>query len=335
MPEPQVDVPSGSAADTSDGWNRWRAFFTGAGLPVFLLAAALIYEAFLLLIVFAPIESGWFGSFAREFKMWCFSYDPRTGGMEWASVGLMLMEPLFVVGVAVVLWRRALQAARWPRHWRAAGSGVLAAALAIAGLLSTGAPPTGEEKLPPFPGERIRTQLIPPAFRLVDQTGAPCNLEDLRGRVVLVTGIYAMCGTTCPQILVETRKLLDSLPAEARSRVTVLALSLNPEYESTELMASVAAGYGFTHPEFRYLNGEPSLMHGVLDGLQFARFKDPKTGLIEHANLLLLLDAQGRIAYRFNLNPRHQAWLREAVLALAAEARNESAVPVIVGAVGQ
>ena len=66
-----------------------RRFFLGAGLPVFLLAAAAIYEAFLFWLVFAPDGAGWFGTFAREFKIWCFSYDPRTGGMECCDVGVV------------------------------------------------------------------------------------------------------------------------------------------------------------------------------------------------------------------------------------------------------
>jgi protein SCO1/2 len=138
--------------------------------------------------------------------------------------------------------------------------------------------------------------------------------------VVLITGIYAMCSTTCPQILIETKKLIESLPAAARDRLSVVALSLNPEYETTDLMAALASGYGFKHPEFRYLNGEPDLMHRVLEQLQFARVRNAETGLIDHANLFILLDAQGRIAYRFNLNPRHQVWLREGILSLVTEA---------------
>jgi protein SCO1 len=243
--------------------------------------------------------------------------------MEWSAVGMMVLEPLFIVIVAVVLWRRALGAVRSIRvlasHWRPAIAGVAASAIAAAALL-TFANGNAEEVLPPFPGERIRTQLIPPAFRLTDQTGRECSLDDLRGRVVLITGIYAMCSTSCPQILIETKKLLESLPAEVRARLSVVALSLNPEYETTELMAALASGYGFKHPEFRYLNGEPKVMHDVLEQLQFARVRNSQTGVIEHANLFILLDAQGRIAYRFNLNPRHQAWLRAGILSLSPEA---------------
>lgn len=309
------------AAPNGDGASGVRRFFLGTGLPVFLFAAVGLYEAALLAIIFAPLEYGWLGDFAREFKVWCFSYDPRTGGMEWAAVGMMLLEPLFVVGVTVVLWRRVLATQRWRSSWRSALGGFGAAAVAIGSVVALGGPSAAEEVLPPFPGERIRTRLTPPAFRLVDQTGRECSLAELRGRIVLVTGIYAMCTTTCPQILLETRRLLDSLPAETRARVSVLALSLNPEYDTAELMAAVAAGHGFTHPEFRYLNGSPATLHPVIEQLQFSRVKNPATGVIEHANLLILIDAEGLIAYRFNLNPRHQAWLREAILALAGEAR--------------
>lgn len=305
--------------DTAPEATSTRRFFLGTGLPVFLLAAALVYEAFLAALVFAPESAGWWGAFAREFRVWCFSYDPRTGGMEWSAVGLMAVEPLFIVAVTLLLWRRALRTQSWLASWRSAVAGATVATLAAGILLTLGAA-AADETPPPFPGERIRTHLTAPPFALKDQTGRECQLPELRGRVVLVTGIYAACTTTCPQILRDTRQLLDSLPPEARAQVSVVAFSLNPEYETTELMAAVAGAYGFQHPEFRYLNGEPRVMHRLLEDFQFARLRNPKTGAIDHANLMILVDAHGTIAYRFNLNPKHQAWLRAAVLALAAEA---------------
>ena len=301
-----------------------RGFFTGTGLPLFLLAAAVVYEAFLLAVVFWPESTGAWGGFAREFKQWCFSYDPRTGGMEWAAVGVMLVEPAFVVGVAALVWRRGLRPLRtlagWVRHGRSALAGMLAAALAMAGLYAYGRPGADADVLPPFPGERIRTAITVPGFAFVDQKGAAFALEELRGRVVLATGVYAMCSTACPEILRETHALLASLPAPLRARVSVAALSLNPEEDTADLMDRVTEGYGFAYPEFRYLNGEPAGLHELLTKLGFARVKNPQTGVVDHANLFLLIDAQGRIAYRFTLDPRHREWLRAGLIALAEEA---------------
>jgi cytochrome oxidase Cu insertion factor (SCO1/SenC/PrrC family) len=87
------------------------------------------------------------------------------------------------------------------------------------------------------------------------------------------------------------------------------------------MMGRITEAYGFHYPEFRYLNGEPAGMHDLLTRLGFARVKSPETGVIDHANLFLLLDVRGEIAYRFTLDSRHRSWLREGLLALAAEAK--------------
>lgn len=300
-----------------------RGFFTGTGLPLFLLAAGVVYEAFLLAVVFAPESTGAWGGFAREFKQWCFRYDPRTGGMEWAAVWVMLVEPAFVVLVTAFLWRRGLRPLRtlagWARHGRTALAGALAAGAVMAGLYAYGRPAAEADAPLPFPGERIRTRLAVPEFRYVDQKGRAFTLGELRGRVVIVTGIYAMCSVTCPEILLETRALVASLPADLRARVAIVALSLNPEEDTLELMDRVTEGYGFQYPEFRYVNGDPAGMHDTLTRLGFARQKNAQTGVIEHANLFLLLDVRGEIAYRFTLDQRHRSWLRAGLIALARE----------------
>ncbi len=300
-----------------------RSFFLSASLPIFLIGAAVVYESFLLALVFAPSGGGWWGRFADEFRIWCFSYDPRTGGMEWASVGMMLLEPLFVLGAAVLLWRKALpewcRPRAWAGHWRSAMAGAAVAVTASASLLAF-AGPEARAELPPFPGERIRTALAIPAYAFIDQEGRTFSLEDLRGRVVLVTGVYAACATSCPQILVDTRRLLEELPPAVRERVSVVALSLNPEYENTEIMAGMARAYGFEYPEFRYVSGEVPMMREALERLQFARVRNRDTGIIEHANLLLVIDPAGTIAYRFNADLRHAGWVREALQTLAVEA---------------
>jgi protein SCO1/2 len=298
-------------------------FLTGHGLPAFLTAAAAVYEAFLLLVIFAPPGWGAWSVFSEEFKIWCFSYDPRTGGMEWMSVVIMLAEPLFIVGLLLLVWsfgHTALdKAGGWRRHHRAALVGLCVGLSAAGGLYAYGRPSPEAEALLPFPGERIRTQLAPPDFSLVDHRGNPASLAGLRGRVTLITGVYALCSMTCPDILVQVKELSDTLPPEVRERFGVVAMSLNPEYDTAELMGAVAEAYGFTYPHFRYLNGQPSVMNPLLRDFQFAARRNPETGQIDHANLFILVDAEGRIAYRFNLDRRHRGWLREAVLALTSE----------------
>jgi len=50
-----------------------------------------------------------------------------------------------------------------------------------------------------------------------------------------------------------------------------------------------------------------------------ARQRDPKTGVIDHSNLFILVDRQGRVSYRLTLGSRQQQWLISALQVLLAE----------------
>jgi len=318
-------APPALPAAPAPGDSAGARFLTGPGLLVFLFTALAAYEGFLLLTIFGPTTGGLVGDFVRDFQLWCFRGDPRTGGISWLAVSVMMLEPIFIVAVAVLLWRRVVVQLGdwrvWRAHVRAAATGLGVIALCVAGLVYYArVDATRALILPPFPGERIRVRLDLPEIPFLDQKGTAFRFADLRGQVLLVTGVYATCTTACPEIFLELQKILGELPPIERAGVNVVALSLNPEYETAELMNLVAEGRGFTHPEFRYVNGEqPAVMHDALTRLQFSATRNPQTGAIDHANLFLLVDRSGHIAYRFTLDPRHRAWLREGLRALLRE----------------
>lgn len=145
-------------------------FFVGSGLAAFLLSAALVYELFLMGVLLAPESLPYWGDFAQEFKVWCFSYDPRTGGMEWAAAWIMLLEPAFIGAIVFALWRRQLAGLRVV-PWRPLTSGMIVGVAALSGLAfySGGKSETGTTL--PFPGQAIRTRLEAPRLAFEDQKG--------------------------------------------------------------------------------------------------------------------------------------------------------------------
>lgn len=309
--------------------DRTTTFLGGARFAVFALSVLLLYQAFLIVTIFSPSSNGLWGSFATDFRVWCFGYDPEAGTMRWTAVWIMLSEPLLLLGIVGWIWRKQL-AQTWGQNRRAmivpGGAGIFAALLAGAALLLFAAPAETEQDLP-FPGERIRTQLPAPQFTFWNQEGQPVSLSDYRGQVVLLTAIYATCGTACPMIVLETRESLESLPEELRSEATILAISLDPEGDTMTRMADASAAYGMVAPQFQFLNGPAEEVNAVLDQLQVGRQFNPATGLIEHANLFFLIDRAGTIAYRFRLSEQHKSWMPEALASLVAEPVNYGPPP--------
>ncbi len=323
FPSSSSEVASASAQTGGRGAAIGR-FFTGTGLPAFVITATVVYELFLVAVLFAPPGWGAFGAFATEFKVWCFSYNPRTGGMEWAAAWIMLLEPLFIAVLVIFIWRSnllvLLRPAGWARHWGSMASGVMVSLLVIWGMIAYAGPDADANELPPFPGDRIRTAITPASFKLEDQYGNPFSLSDAKGGVVMVTGVYAHCSTACPRILAGMKEVVASLPPEALKNLTIAAISLNPQYDTAEIRQAVTEYYGFEYPQFRFLNGDPETVADLTMRMGFAPRLDERTGVIDHTNLFILIDADGRIAYRFTLDDRRQTWLEQAVLDLTREA---------------
>lgn len=296
-----------------------RRFMIGGGFPSFALSLMLGWELFLISMVLMPASSSGLGAFAEDFRIWCFGYDPATGRTQWAYVMAML-TPQLLTGAFITLfwWEPLVEIARQPRRlakYTGAAAFLVIAATGSLSLSST-QPQTGEL---PFPAEALRTAYAAPELRLTNQLGEPVDLSLLKGQVVLLTAVYASCPHTCPAILAQTRSAIDELAEQDRAGLRVVAVTMDPQNDSPEVLSRLAKNHGMPAPLYNLVTGEPSEVERVLDRMQVARERDPETGVINHANLFLLLDREGRLAYRLGLGDRQQRWLVSALRVLLKE----------------
>ncbi len=300
---------------------RFSRILSGGSFAMFALFVLVFYETFVLVMTFAPINGGAMGGFLEEFRIRCFQYEPKTGWMQWSSVATMVAEPLPLAGIIYFIWRAQIRQL-WQTRRRAviplAGAALLLVGLLGAGLAGVGNPEPPQKELP-FPADTLRSALPMPAFKLMNQDGQTVSLADFKGRVTLVTAVYATCTTTCPMMLKGIRTVLDQLTPAERARLSVVAFSLSPETDTKELRTMITKAYNFDSAQFNFLNGDPAEINVLLSQLNIGRTRDEKTGEIVHSNLFILLDRDGRIAYRLSLSQRESSWLITAVRTLLAE----------------
>jgi protein SCO1/2 len=274
---------------------------------------------FVLLLL--PTGGDGMGQFAEDFKVWCFGYDPATGSVQWHTIGTAVVEPLMLAALIVGVWWAPLRdGVRGQRRslLRWSGGGLLTALIISGSLLFSVEPARADGDLP-FPAEELRMAQTPPAFRLIDQDGRPATLDDARGKVVLVTAVYATCGSTCPMLMAQARRAVASLTPAQRADLRVMAITLDPAHDTREQLAAMARAQRLEAPQWRLLTGEPAEVERVLDRFDVSRRRNPETGVIEHANLFLLLDRRGRIAYRLGLGESQERWLAVALALLLDE----------------
>jgi len=291
----------------------------GGGFAVFAVALVLFYETILVMLLMTPPAETGLGAFAAEFRVWCFGGSAGDAGLDPRWLAAMLGPPMMLAGIVALLWWDSLAGivaapARAVAPMGAALGLVLAATAAFATLVPAGS--TGELA---FPAEALRTAHPAPELRLRDQTGAVVDLAELRGKVVLLTGVYASCPHTCPLILDQARAAIEALPEGQRGDVQVVAVTLDPEQDSVEALAELANRHGLAASTYRLVTGEPDRVERILDAMELARRRDPETGVIDHANLFLVIDRAGHVAYRFALGEQQESWLVSALRILLSE----------------
>jgi len=286
---------------------------------VFAVTVLLGFSALLGALFFVPPAPEGLGAFAREFRVWCFGAESTSDEASWQMAFATAFELLSLSAIITWVWSRQLRT-QWAESKRAflpwvGAAGVVVAVLAVV-LFAVGAPKSGELA---FPARELRTEIAAPKIELTNQDGEPVSLSALEGRVVVVTAVYASCGTACPKILGQVKRVMAKLTDEQRAGVTVLGVTLDPEHDTAELLTLMAKGQKVKTPQYQLLTGTPEVVNRTLDAMQVSRSRNPQTGIIDHQNVYLMIDRQQRVAYRFTLGDIQERWMVEALQTLLRE----------------
>ncbi len=298
---------------------KLEEFLSGSRFALMALSILLSMELLLLAMLLLPTAPQGLGAFAEEFRVWCFGYDAATGKLQMGYVVVLLAHPPVLGSVVFLVWYKPLrEMLRAPlRALPYLGSALAIVTVAAVLLVSLGSEASATEL--PFPAEALRLSQPAPEFELADQNGERVSLGDLRGRVAVVTGVYAGCPHTCPLIMAQAKRAIAALDPDQRAGVSFVAITLSPERDDRAALAALAARENVQAPAYRFLTGQPAQVNALLDRLDIARRLNPRTGMIEHANLFLLYDRKGRLSYRLTLGERQERWLAQALRVLLAE----------------
>ncbi len=131
-----------------------------------------------------------------------------------------------------------------------------------------------------------------PDFALPDQRGGTTRLSDLQDRVVAINFLYTRCPlpNVCPRLAAHFGYVARQFGAQP---LTLLSITLDPLYDTPEVLAGYAAKFDTPGADWRFLTGSESAVHtvGNLFGLAFF----PDEGAITHTSATALIGKDGRL----------------------------------------
>ena len=97
-------------------------------------------------------------------------------------------------------------------------------------------------------------------FTLTSQDNELMNLTDFRGDVVIVAFIFTKCPDVCPVITQLLRSVDEGLTSEYQEHVSIISISVDPEYDTPEMLKDYTELHGVNWP---HLTGDPVEMESI------------------------------------------------------------------------
>ena len=137
-----------------------------------------------------------------------------------------------------------------------------------------------------------------PKFELTDQNSKKISNADYSGKVYIVEFFFTTCPSICPRMnknMLEIQNKFFGNP-----NFGIASISINPEYDTAEVLKAHAKLIGATATNWHFLTGDKKYIYEISNkGFNLYAGENPKiSGGFEHSGLFALVDKKGNIRCR-------------------------------------
>lgn len=130
-----------------------------------------------------------------------------------------------------------------------------------------------------------------PEFTLTNQQREEVSLSDLSGKVWVADFIFTNCPTICPIMTKEMATLQSEFSSQD---VRFVSFTVDPERDTSEVLASYAKQYGADEKTWHFLTGEKEQIYQLAnDGFKLAAAQHE--GVFPHSRKFVLVSPDGFI----------------------------------------
>ncbi|MFQ3224446.1 MAG: protein SCO1/2 [Lentimonas sp.] len=137
-----------------------------------------------------------------------------------------------------------------------------------------------------------------PSFAMIDQHGDFLQIREMRGQAFVLNFIFTRCraATMCPASTTRMSELQEIAREGGMEDLNFVTITFDPEYDSPGILRQYAESYGLENENFHLLTATQELVDDLLR--QFGILTMEEDGTINHTMATLLVDANGRVAFR-------------------------------------
>ncbi|MDO5972427.1 SCO family protein [Flavivirga aquimarina] len=137
-----------------------------------------------------------------------------------------------------------------------------------------------------------------PAFSFINQHGKTITNKDYEGKVYVIEFFFTTCPTICPRMNANLIQIQNTF--KDFNDFGVASFTINPDYDTQEILKAYADTYGVTNPNWHLMTGDKETIYKLSNegfNLYTAEEEDAAGGF-EHSGNFALIDKNGYIRSR-------------------------------------
>jgi len=131
-----------------------------------------------------------------------------------------------------------------------------------------------------------------PDFRLVDQSGKPFGLVDLKGKIWVGNFVLTRGSAPCPMISSRMAELNQKI-GRAGAGVELVTFSVDPEFDTPEVLASYAGRLGAGPGRWKFLTGNKGDIDAIVNNGLLQPLSRDADGA--HSTSFVIVDGNGKL----------------------------------------
>jgi protein SCO1/2 len=135
-------------------------------------------------------------------------------------------------------------------------------------------------------------------FTLTTQDERRLSLRDLRGKVVVLTFIYATCTDTCPLLTAKMASLQPRLGPDFGRRVYFVSVTVDPARDTPAVLKGYGTAHGAKFDGWAFVTGTPAEIREIAKRYGVYARKTAR-GDIDHTFLTSVIDQRGTLRVQY------------------------------------
>ncbi len=137
-----------------------------------------------------------------------------------------------------------------------------------------------------------------PAFSFTNQDGKTITNTDFEGMVYVIEFFFTTCPTICPRMNANLIQIQNTF--KAFDNFGVASFTINPNYDTPEVLKDYANKYGVTNPNWHLMTGDQETIYKLSnEGFNlYSAEEEDAAGGFEHSGNFALIDKNGYIRSR-------------------------------------